>query len=177
VNNYGPVFIHLKKISMLKKINIITIIWLSCNLFMSCDSTVETSKELNQQLKSQKPGSSFSDTLFIVKNSVVIFQPDSLQLLKIKEANTANVFSSMYHELFYQIRNARRVIKKYYPQIQITETQQHRFLCFINKEKQENIIDLNTIQNMSGIILFSSDSIPQFADMMNIETELSFYFK
>ena len=150
------------------------------SLCIGCNQHKEkkyNSNYINKQLFQQKPGSSNNDTLFINTTAAVFFQPDSLQLIKIKAANAANVFSSLHHELFYQMRNARKVIRKYYLNVNIIESNQHRFICFSNSNKRTHIIDLNVIKDMSGLILFDQKQTPEIIDMMNIETALGFYFK
>src|ERR1051325_10946374 len=64
----------------------------------------------------RKPPSSFSDTLIIHFPAAVFYNPDSFQLKKIKGITPKNEYESMEHDCFYQMRNARMVLKKYWPQ-------------------------------------------------------------
>jgi hypothetical protein len=123
-----------------------------------------------------KPPASFSDTLLIDITAAVFFQPDSAQLLKIKAVNAENIYKTITHELFYLMRNARNVLKQYWPKIKILETNHARYLKFIGKSGHTSIIDLNTKNDIGGIILFNREKEPQMIDMMNIDTELNFYF-
>src|SRR4029079_19048099 len=67
----------------------------------------------------RKPPSSFSDTIVIGFPSAVFYNPDSLQLKKIKETTLKNEYESEVHNCFYLTRNARTVLKKYWPKIHI----------------------------------------------------------
>lgn len=125
----------------------------------------------------KKPASSFSDTLVISYPSAVFFNPDSLQLQKMKEISSKNEFESNMHDCFFQMRNARMVIKQYWPKIHIIETSTHKFLQFVKMNKTSTIIDLNTKGDMCGIFLFDGKKEPELTDMMNIDTFLGFYFE
>lgn len=124
-----------------------------------------------------KPPSSFTDTLSINSVAAVFYTPDSIQLEKIKAANKKEIFESMSHEYFFQMNNARLLIKRDWPKIKIIECSKFRYLLFIKKNGTKTCIDLNTKNDMSGIILFDGQQSPEFADMMNIDSDLGFYFK
>ena len=124
-----------------------------------------------------KPSSSYADTLIIASASAVFYMPDSLQLERIRSVNTKNIFESMQHDCFYQMRNARQVLKKYWPQVRIIETSKARYLLFVRNDKNKIGIDLNTKNDMCGIFLFKKEKEPELIDMMNIDTDLEFYFK
>lgn len=129
-------------------------------------------------LSTKKPPSSFTDTLFITGFSAVFYNPDSLQLEKIKAANPNNVFESMVHDCYFQMRNARMVLKKHWPSVKIIETSRNRFLSFIkDKELGSSTVDLNTNGDMCGLYLFNGTKAPLVIDMTNIETGLADYFK
>ncbi len=148
---------------------ILVITQLACN---NSDKSNSTTPKQEQK----KPGSSNQDTLTVNQNVAVFFQPDSLQLLKIRAANKPTVFNSTAHELFYQMRNARTVIKTSYPNIVIIESNNSRFILFKSNKTEKHLIDLNHYNDMSGIFLFKPTAKPALIDMMNIETELGFYF-
>ena len=91
----------------------------------------------SQELKDTvllKPPSSFSDSVVIHFPAAVFYNPDSLQLIKIKAITPAAIFDATMHEFFYQARNSRIVLKKYYPQIKIMEIKNARFLLFKKKD-------------------------------------------
>ena len=125
----------------------------------------------------RKPAASFSDTLVIGFPSAVFFNPDSLQLQKIKEIFTKNAYETDVHNCYYQMRNARFVLKKYSSKIHIIETSVNRYLLFIKKDKTKTCIDLDSKGDMCGLFLFDGKKEPELADMMNIETALGFYFE
>ena len=125
----------------------------------------------------RKPPSSFSDTIIIHFPSAVFYNPDSLQLQKIKEITAKNNYETDIHNCFYLMRNARIVLKKYWPKIHIIETSKARYLLFIKADKTQTCIDLNTKEDMCGMFLFDGEKEPELADMMNIDTALGFYFE
>ncbi len=125
----------------------------------------------------KKPPSSFHDTVTIRTRSAVFFHPDSLQLIKIKTVNEKMIFESLIHDCFYQMRNARLVIQRDWPDIQITDISKIRWLNFIRPDGKKKIIDLDAVNDICGIYLFDPVRDPERIDMMNIDTELEFYFK
>ncbi|CAN5831488.1 hypothetical protein BH11BAC4_BH11BAC4_22880 [soil metagenome] len=133
-------------------------------------------KPKNNIQELSKPVSSYNDTLIINTESAVFYNPDSMQLEKIRTVNKKNIAESMEHDCFYQMRNARMVLKKYWPQVNIIETANARFLLFIKADKTKHCIDLNGKNDMCGIILFNRQKDPELVDMMNIDTALEFYF-
>jgi hypothetical protein len=123
-----------------------------------------------------KPPSSFSDTIKINFPSAVFYNPDSLQLEQIKAITDSVIFDGTMHDCFYQMRNARAVLKQYYPGIKITEVKNVRYLLFEKKGGEREYIDLNTKNDPCGIFLFDSKRNAKQADMTNIESELGLYF-
>jgi len=124
----------------------------------------------------KKPPSSFNDTLVVRGKAAVFFMADSVQLEKIKAITEKMVYESNNHDCFYQMRNARFVLKKYWPRVQVIETSRARYLLFINSDNNNTCIDLNTKNDQCGIFLFDDSKAPKLADMTNIDTELGFYF-
>jgi hypothetical protein len=161
----------------------ICIIFLPVILNFACKET--TQKEDRDQQRNtnevtiavKKPPSSFNDTLFITIRSAVFYRPDSIQLATIKRVNKKNIYESLTHESFYQMRNAKVVLQKYWPQIKIIENSNCRWLVFIKADKSKAVIDLNSKNDISGIFLFDPKKDPELIDMMNIDTALGFYFE
>ena len=83
----------------------------------------------------------------------------------------------MLHEYFFQMKNARISIKRDWPGLKIVEAKNVRFLLFQEKEHASTCIDLDTRDDSHGLILFQPGKKPHYADMMNIDTELGYYFK
>jgi hypothetical protein len=125
----------------------------------------------------KKPASSFGDTLIIDRSSAVFYTPDSMQMIKIKAVNEKATFEMIEHDCFYQMRNARMVIKQYWPKISIIEISKARYLQFMKEDKSNMIIDLNEKNDICGVFLFDKKKNPVLIDMPNVDTELGFYFK
>jgi hypothetical protein len=133
-------------------------------------------KDENKKQTLNKPTSTSQDTLKITVASAVFYHPDSLQLQKIKEITDERIYEGQMHEFFFQMRNARIVLTKNWKKIKIIEAKNTRYLLFIMKGLKHVIIDLNEKNDPYGLFLFTPDKEPHFADMMNIDTELPFYF-
>ena len=86
------------------------------------------------------------------------------------------MFESMKHDCYFQQRNSKIVLKKYWPKIKIIETAKTRYLVFIKSNKTQSYIDLDGKGDICGIFLFNTIKDPQIIDMMNVETELDYYF-
>ncbi len=149
----------------------------------SCTNT-ESSKKNNTEIPAtsravqyKKPSSSFSDTLVINRISAVFYNPDSLQLNRIKAITKKELYETNVHNCLYLMRNARMVLKKYWPHIHIIESSEYRYLLFIKADNSQTCIDLDTKEDMCGILLFDRKKEPELIDMMNIDTALGFYFK
>ena len=96
---------------------------------------------------------------------------------KIKVVNERMTFESLTHDCFYQMRNARLVVEKNWPGIQVRLASKMRWLVFRKNNGEERIIDLNANNDICGIYLFDPFTNPVRIDMTNIDTELNFYFK
>ena len=150
-------------------------------LYVSCNQTVHEKKAGTGQhdqndTRKQKPPGSFSDTIIIDFPVAVFYNPDSLQLEKIKAITEPKIFNATMHDCFYQMRNSRIVLKKFYPQIKVMDVANVSHLLFENSRGEKTIIDLNTKNDPCGLFIFDRKKTPRLADMTNIETELGFYF-
>jgi len=123
-----------------------------------------------------KPPGTFPDTLKITETAAVFYYPDSLQLEKIKAVTDTNVFNSSMHEYFYQMRNARIVLGRSFPEIKIIDARKVRYLLFISDDNKTDCIDLNSKNDACGLILFNRQKPPLISDMANIEGEAGLYF-
>lgn len=162
------------------------IIWVtySCFSMLSCNSPEDVKKEVAGSVKIitrekslKKPAATYTDTLLINFPAAVFYQPDSIQLFRIKAKTDSMVFDGTMHEYFYQMRNARMVIKKNWPQLTIIESIRYRFLLFIKKNNTPEYIDLDTKNDSHGLFVFDAKKSPIMVDMSNIETDISFYLK
>ena len=152
------------------------------SLTASCRSnSSHDDKEKDSSSSSQpahiKPPSTFHDTLQIDFSAAVFYLPDSLQLEKIKELTDSTIFEAAMHEYFFQMKNARMSINRDWPRLKIVEAKNVRFLQFQGKHNDSTYIDLDTRDDSHGLILFQPGKKPHYADMMNIDTELGYYFK
>jgi hypothetical protein len=149
----------------------------------SCTNTGSSKKNnakqpaISHAVPYRKPSSSYNDTLVINSISAVFYNPDSLQLHKIQAITEKRLYETDVHNCFYLMRNARMVLKKYWPYIRIIESSEYRYLLFIKADNSQTCIDLNTKEDMCGILLFDRKKEPELIDMMNIDTALGFYFK
>jgi len=155
--------------------------FLSTLLILSCSDSsrqnkLEPNKIENKTLPKNKPSSTFSDTLKINSVAAIFYSPDSLQLEKIKSVTDAGVYEGSMHEYFYLMRNAHFAIKKNMPQLKIIEAKNVRYLLFINADKSENCIDLDTKNDPYGLFVFDRQKPARLLDMANIDSELGFYF-
>ncbi|MEO6406253.1 MAG: hypothetical protein ABIY51_02780 [Ferruginibacter sp.] len=123
-----------------------------------------------------KTGSSFNDTVIISFPAAIFYNPDSVQLIKIKSITDSIIFSGAMHEFFYQQRNARQVVSSQYPELKIIELSKTRFIQFNSKGKQLLIIDLDKEPDACGMLIFDGKKKPLLVDMSNVDTQLYFYF-
>lgn len=137
----------------------------------------DSSRTVTTAQNKVKPPSSYSDTLVIYPKAAVFYHPDSLQDLAIKAITDSGIYKSSVHEMFYQMRYSRIVLKKYYPDVKIVEAKNVRYLLFKKEGNTAECIDLNTKNDASGLFVFDGHQPPSLLDMTNIETELGFYFK
>ena len=151
------------------------------SLIASCNSNPVQDKEKNTSRSGQqvliKPPSNFQDTMQIDFRAAVFYLPDSMQLEKIKELTDSAIFDATMHEYFFQMRNARMSIKRDWSLLKIIEAKNVRYLLFHGKGNDTTYIDLNTRNDSHGLFLFQPGKKPHYTDMMNIDTELGYYFK
>ena len=145
-------------------------------VFASCSGNGQAVPANKKQKSKSKPSSGFSDTIRISFPAAVFYNPDSLQLEKIKAGTDSMIYESMIHDCFYQMRNARSVLKQYYPQVEIVLVSNARFLLFNKKAGEKECIDLDANNDPCGIYLTDGNQSPRFTDMTNIDTELGLYF-
>jgi len=148
---------------------------LSCSDASRQKDQPETKIENKEHGKNKPPGS-YSDTLKIETPAAVFYTPDSLQLEKIKAINDSMQVESMNHECFYQMRNSRKVLNQYYPQVKIIDLRKMRYLLFEKTGGEKECIDLDSINEPCGMIISDRKKKAELVDMTNIETQLGFYF-
>lgn len=155
---------------------LIVLLTASCNNKNTKLESNEKSTSRSGQQALTKPQSSFRDTMQINFSAAVFYHPDSLQLDKIRMITDSAIFEASMHEYFYQMRNARMSINRDFPRLTIVEAKNIRYLSF-SGNGIDTVIDLNTRNDPYGLFLFQPGAGPHVTDMMNIDTELGFYFK
>jgi hypothetical protein len=124
----------------------------------------------------KKPPATRTDTLVIRGWSAVFFSADTFQLEKLKSSLPKMEFESNKHDCYYQSRNAKNVLRTYWPTVSVLETTS-RYLLFIRNDSSRLSIDLDTKNEICGNFLFDGQKDPLLVDMTNIDTELGFYFQ
>jgi hypothetical protein len=142
----------------------------------SCTDAPRHAKSENNTTTPGKPPSGFLDTLTITGPAAVFYSPDSLQLKKIKSLTEPAIFDGSMHEYYYLMRNAKMVVAKTMPHLEIIEAKNVRYLLFTRHGNQKDCIDLNLYNNACGLFLFDGVKAPHESDMANIETTLESYF-
>jgi hypothetical protein len=161
----------------IKLIGITFVFW----VVTCCTDQKKTKKPESQLVENKnKPPSSFFDTLKINSRSAVFYNPDSIQLEKIKAVTEKNIYEGSMHEYFYQVRNAHIALKKYWPAIKIFEAKNVRYLQFVKGDQTNEIIDLNTKNDAYGLFVFDPYEVPDTARAHKCRKRnrlLLFYYK
>jgi hypothetical protein len=152
---------------------------LTCLIFCGCHSAQKPQQPAvaTESKKIDKPGSSFTDTLTVIMPAVVFYQPDSMQLKRIKMVTDKRIFDGSTHEYFYQQRNAHIFLKKYWPHLRIIDAKNLRFIQFVKADKSFELIDLDKMNDAYGMLVFDTHKPALFLDMTNIESQVPEYFK
>lgn len=129
---------------------------------------------LSKQVR--KPSAMLQDTLKIDRPAAVLYHPDSIQLQLLKQQLKPMQYESKMHEFFYQFRYARMVIKKNWPGLDVVEAKGYRYILF-KKKNAPVCIDLDTLADPYGLLIFNAVKDPVVVDMTNLETGISFYLQ
>jgi hypothetical protein len=156
--------------------------FLIVSLLLACNSSSTKNKTTEEEsgatIKAyRKPLSGYTDTLIINRSAAIFFNVDSVQLAAIKTMLSNRNYENDVHDCFYQMRNARIVLAKSWPQVPIQEAVKIRYLLFIKKDNNKTLIDIDSRNDMCGIYLFNAVKEPEWVDMTNIDTALEQYFK
>lgn len=147
----------------------------SCNASPQRTQANPADKE-HKSVFHKKPGSSNENTFIVDYKATVFYEPDSKQLDSIKLVTDPGIFDGSMHEYEYQIKTAHLTLKKNWPDIQIVDAKNVRYLVFIKKDRSKEIIDLNTFGDAYGMFLFDTQKSPVPVDMTNTEEALYLYF-
>lgn len=149
-----------------------------CFLF-SCKQKSERSgieTNTNKQVK-HKPKSNYSDSLEITGPTAVFYYPDSIQLKTIQSITDPQILDGTLHELQFQIKYSKKVIRSNWRELNIVDAQNVRFLVFKHDTGIQNIIDLDAYDDPYGLIVFNGNKHPVWIDMTNLEQGLHYYLK
>jgi hypothetical protein len=125
----------------------------------------------------KKPASSYNDTVRVTTDAAVFYSPDSTQMEKIRSVNQKATFDMIVHDCWYQMKNAREVLRTYWPKVRVVDVSQARYLLFEKADKSRICIDLDEKNDICGIFLFNRKKAPALIDMPNVNTALDSYFK
>lgn len=117
-----------------------------------------------------------SDSLVVDSAEAVFFSQDSLRMDQIKSALREQVYASLTHDCYFETKYAQMVIQRDRPSLRIIYTSTHRWLIFKKKDGTRARVDLNTINDLCGLLLFDGSKDPLRANMPNIATDLWNYF-
>ena len=151
-------------------------------LFQSCSTpdkkgnqTKKSIPDTLDQPQKDEPRGKVSDTLIIDKKAAVFFQPDSIQIEKReKEIGEENFYIGADDYLFYMHTANDFLDSLKFP---ILEIKDKKYLWFINADKSQTIIKLDTLPELWGIYLFDPSKRPKLVDMTIIDEEYKSYYK
>jgi hypothetical protein len=155
-----------------------SVLILSTCILNGCSDTrrqVEQTVHPERRKSATKPPTTYTATVEISYPSAVFYSADSVQLENIKAVTDSGVFESIVHDCYYQMKNARHVLKEYYPAIKIVEVDKARYLLFKSARGDERI-DLNEKNDPCGLLLYDGRKPARLVDMTNINSELRFYY-
>jgi len=148
-------------------------------IIIGCQNKQKTAQVIDRapegNKKYTKAVSSAGATLVVDKRSVSFFHPDSVQLESLRSSAGPQIYESITHDCFFQMRNARAVLKKYWPGLRIKEVEDTRYIMFVKQDNSITRYDLDSLE-FCGMVLFDGIQDPKIADMTNVDTELEFYF-
>lgn len=149
-----------------------------CFLF-SCNQKSERSKieaNTNKPIK-HKPQSNFLDSLEITGPTAVFYYPDSIQLETIKSITDSQILDGTLHELQFQIKYSKKVIRTNWSELNIVDAQDVRFIVFKQDTSILNIVDLDAYDDPYGLFVFNGKKQSVWIDMTNLEQGLHYYLK
>lgn len=137
------------------------------------DGPVQVSQSKDQY---EKLSGIYSDTFSVTEPAAIFFYSDSLQLQYFKQNSTHNVFEATIHESESQINNAKLVLNKFWTHIKVIELKKYKFILCKKTDGSQVCLNLDKFNELSGLFLFDPESDPLLIDMMNIDSELDYYF-
>jgi hypothetical protein len=129
---------------------------------ISCHGNHQASSSASKTSSAEKP-----KVLSVNYKCALIYSPDSLKILELKKDGEENFYTAADDAMYY-IAQSREFLQK--NSIKVIETQV-RSVDFYNGTKLVKHIDLNSVDNAWGIILFNGIDEPVESDMTSIELE------
>jgi hypothetical protein len=149
------------------------------SLLVSCAEKAGSNKQEKQQESlpaKTKPGATGSDSLRVNAASVIFFEPDSIQLEKIRQITEDRIFKSNVHDFEFQSYTVKMYVKKNRPDLKVFRAKNFRYIVFVKSDNRNEVIDLDKIADAWGMYVFDPKKEPQLSDMMNVDTEIPRYF-
>jgi hypothetical protein len=115
--------------------------------------------------------------LFVKQRSAIFYEPDSLQLAKIKALTIKTVFESSIHEFEYQFINAKKLLKLHWKDVSMVEVRKFRYLHFFLSDGKTETIDLDKNGDAFGLFVFDPSKSPRLIEMTNAESLIPDYFE
>ena len=130
----------------------------------------------NTENESRKPIPEI-DTLIITGPSVVIIKFDSTGWEKTRLRMGHNEYETARHECVSLMTNTRSSLKEYWPQLRLVEVSGPSRVLFITGDGKRTVIEVDDVTYPCGAFLFNGRKPPVFSDMMNLGTDMDYYFK
>jgi hypothetical protein len=123
-----------------------------------------------------QPLSGREDSLLVDSASAVFFRQDSVRMARIKAVLKKQMFESLTHDCYFEMKYARSVIQRSRPMLAMVNTSSTRWLIFSKKDGSRKTIDLYVVNDLCGVFLFDGIRDPVRANMPNIATDIWNYF-
>lgn len=147
------------------------------------DDILAKFNEINDQLQSSLDTVSAprvisvesGDTLIIYGRSAVMYQPDSAQLEQFRRrVGDENYRIGVDDNLNLLHQSEEYLTQKKCP---VITTGARKYLRFVMNDDISQLVNLNKVEDLWGIILFDPSKPPQYADISDMETEYQRFFK
>jgi hypothetical protein len=147
------------------------------------DDILAKFNEVNNQLKSSLDSLSAlraisdvsGDTLVIYGRSAVMYQPDSIRLEQFrKRVGEEDYRIGLDDNLNLLHQSEEYLTQKNCPVINAGTT---KYLRFVLNDRSSQLVNLQKVENLWGIILFDPSKAPRYADISDMEEEYEVFFK
>lgn len=127
--------------------------------------------------QNSKPPSSYQDTFFVTVKSAVFYEPDSIQLNRIKALTNEAVYESSMHEYEYQFKNAKKLLAANWKDVRVETAKNVRYVHFSLSNGKVEVIDLDKFNDAFGLFAFDPVKVPTPIEMTNAQSLLADYFE